>query len=485
VAVITTYAGQLSAKLQEYRELGQKDGRKNRPPQNAANPDQHEVALKADAEGYLNREQQLFDAALTEASREATQARQKVAQHQLTVDQLVSDTGTLAAVEAELSSDRASLVRALEARLRSQAELNYFRAVNSIHEEAHYPESRIWHLGLIAILAVIEMVANAFFFENSQGLVGGLFVAFGIAAVNMLIALLAGLGFRYQNLAGSEKKAFGWAVVVLFALATMFCNALFASFRSEYQLVLDPTEPLQVREAFMRAWPQAVGLFRAEMVLKDQQSFILFVFGIILSIVAFWKGYTMDDKHPDYGRKDRKQKQLLAEESRLQEAARQKVKEILHTRKAAVHAALQEPNNQVGMLARRTADLQHARTQLQAQAAAIGREYAMVVDAYRHANVGIRTIPAPAYFEAKPQLSFRTDASHAEAVVTELTSVQEEVRKIAGESKDALNERIQALQSDTSEVLKKTMAVFLAEIQKEAQENVSASTEVIRRVQAA
>jgi len=68
-----------------------KEGAKNRPPQDAAGPDQHELTLKSESEGFLNVEQRLFDAVVTEASREATHARQKAIQHQFTDDQYVLD----------------------------------------------------------------------------------------------------------------------------------------------------------------------------------------------------------------------------------------------------------------------------------------------------------------------------------------------------------------------------------------------------------
>lgn len=481
----SSYSGQLAAKLQDYRSLGMKEGAKNRPPQDAAGSDQHELALKAQADGFLNGEQRLFDAALTEASREATTARQKVIQHQLAVEQLVSDTGTLEAVEAELASDRMQLIRATEARLRAEAEIKYFKATNNIYEEASYPESTIWHFGVIFALAIVEMVANAFFFENNQGLLGGLFVAAGIAFLNMGSALMLGIGFRFKNLASIDKKVFGWACLVAFVVVAIFCNALFASFRSEYQLVVDPTEPGQISEAFLRAWPQALAIFRADMQLKDQASFILFGFGLILSTVAFLKGYGIDDKHPGYGAKDRRFKRLLNDEQRLQETARRKVRDLLHARKASVQAALNEPNNQIGMLARKFADLQHARTQLHSQATAIEREYVMVVDAYRHSNTSVRAVPPPEFFKQRPTLSAQVDSAHADAVAAELTAAQDEIRLLAAQHKDSLNQRLIALQNDTAEVLKKTMNAFLSDVQKEANDAVSSSIQVIHRVKAA
>ena len=46
-------------------------------------------------------------------------------------------------------------------------------------------------------------------------------------------------------------------------------------------------------------------------------SLILFLVGVIFSCIAFWKGYTLDDKHPGYGSMDRRHK---AAENEFKEA---------------------------------------------------------------------------------------------------------------------------------------------------------------------
>ena len=485
MATFSSYAGQLATKLQEYRILGQKEASKSRPPTNASSPDQHETLLAAEAEKYLNAEQYLFDSALTDASREAVQARQKYAQHQFVIEQLVSDTGALSAVEAELANERQTLVRATEARMRTEQDLNYFRAENNINEEANYPESLIFHIGVILIIAVFEMLINTFFFENEQGLIGGFFVAAGLAIVNLGGAFCLGIIFRYKNLKSIDKKIFAWPALIVFVIMTIFANSLFAAFRSEYQLVIDPTEAFQVREAFLRAWPEATAIFRLDMEIKDQMSFVLLILGVILSLIAFWKGYTTDDKYPGHGQKDRKYRKLLSEELRMQELARQKVKELLHQQKARVHAAIQEPATQIGMISKRSADLQHSRTLFENQAGAIQREFAMVVDAYRHANVAVRVTPAPEYFKERPSTSLRADSLGFDQVHHELIEVQAEIKTLSDQFKDPLNAKLHELQGNTVEVLKKTMSDFLNEVQSDAEDLVSSGVQTIQRLKIA
>jgi hypothetical protein len=479
-----SYAGELATKLSDYRSKGQKEASKHRPAQDAAVPDQNESALRSEAEGWMGTEQHLFDTALTELSRGVTEARQKAIELSGQVDQLLSDDSTTSSVEAELAGDRPALVKATEARLRAEAAFKFFRARNNIHEEAVYPDSKLWHVGIVLVLAFIETVVNTFFYENSQGLLGGFFVALAITALNIGFALLFGYWLRYKNLASVEKKVLGWLALVAFILMTVFCNALFASFRTEYQLVTDPSELREINAAFQRAWPEAILIFRADMQFKDLWSFVLFGIGILLGILACWKGYTIDDQYPGHGAMDRAYKKRSAEEQLQHDKIRQKVKELLHHRKAAVQAVMHEPGTQVGMLARRIADLTHARSTLQTQAAAIQRDYSLVVDAYRSANNSVRAVPPPAYFKEPTLLSTQIDGHGADAVLAELGSVQAELKQLAETHREPLNARLKALQGDGTEILGKTLSAYMADVRADAEAAIARMTPTIHRVPA-
>jgi hypothetical protein len=481
----TSYAGQIATKLQDYRAKGQKEGSKHRPPPDAAGPDQHESELKAEAEGHLNSEQRLFDNTLTELARSSIEARQKAIELRATYDQLVRDDTALSAIDAELANDRTRLVNAAELRIRADADLRYFRARNDIQEEASFPDSRYWHIGLLFLFTLGEILVNAFFYENSDGLLGGITVATGIAFLNIGAAFALGFGFRFKNLVDVDKKIAGWSCLVAFILLSIFCNSLFAAFRSEYQLVVDASENAQVFQAFQKAWPEALLIFRLDPHFQDHWSFLLFAIGILLSILAFYKGYTFDDRFPGHGRKTRVYRAALEAEAEQQDRVRQKVKELLHHRKAAVQAALHEPTTQVGMLARRIADLTHAQQELDAQSSAIQRDYQMVIEAYRHANTSVRAVDAPAYFKDVPTLSTRIDTSAATRVIADLNTVQEELKALGDQHREQLNAKLKALHEDSSTAMTDTVSAYLAEVAKEAQEAIARRTPTIHRVQAA
>lgn len=484
MATLKNYEGEIGAKLSDYRTLGQKEASKHRPPSGATAPDQHEVALRTEAEAWVATEQQLLDHAVTEASRSVVEARQKAVELQAEGHRLLSDDSLNSTVSAELANDKAALVRASEARMRAEVDLKFFRERNGIHEEAQYPESLPWHFGVLAVLVLVEVLVNAFFYENSQGLLGGVIVAFGIAALNMGSAMFFGGMFRYWHMPSTDKKVIGGAMLVAFIVSAVFCNALFAAFRSEYQLVMDPSENAQVREAFSRAWPEAVLIYRLDMQFQDHWSFVLFGVGILLSIAAFYKGYTIGDKYPGHAPLDKRYRKTQEEEVRQQDLVRQKVKELLHQRRAAVQAVLHEPTTQMGMLARRISEVSHARKSMEGRAAAVERDYVRVIGAYRQANLAVRGIDSPAYFKDDPVLLGKVDGSQADSVSTELTQVQSELDEMAKQQREGLNARLNTLQHDAATILNESVGAFLAEARKEAQENISRLTPSIRGAQA-
>ena len=137
------------------------------------------------------------------------------------------------------------------------------------------------------------------------------------------------------------------------------------------------------------------------------------------------------------------------------------------------------------MLARRVAELTHSKGSLQAQAAAIQRDYSLVVDAYRAANNAVRAVPPPAYFSQAPLLSTQVDGKGAEPVLAELSAVQDELKTLADANREPLNERLRVLQQNSTELLGKTLTDYLEDVRKDAEAVISRMTPTIHRVPAA
>ena len=475
------YAGQISEKLQDLRSKGLKDGGVNRPPPDAAGLSQHESAAKSEAEKWLNSEQRIFDQHMTEAARGMTEAQHKEQEYVAQAEMLTRDDSLSGSVQAELAGDRRPLVEATAARLEAEASIRYYKAANEIDEPATYPESRIWHLGLLAVIALVEVVINAFFYENAQGLLGGLVVAAGIAVVSLGFSALLGWVFRFKNLCQFDKRLLGWSALVVFVILSIFGNALFAAFRSEYQLVVDPSEVGQVREAFQVAWSEATGIFYFQTDFKDLLSLVLFGLGVLANIWAFAKGYTIDDRYPGYGARDRRFQETNQTELTLQDALRAKVKDLLQARRVEVQKALSAPRDQVGLISRRTAEVANAKSALTAAGSAIQRDYAMVIEAYRQANVSVRMLSTPGYFKEPVALASQVSVHAADTLLAEFGQLQEQVRLTGERFSEDLTCKLNELQDAQSEVFSRTFGDYLESVRAEAEEQLTRRIQVLQR----
>lgn len=484
MAVLKTYDGQLAAKLNPYISRGRDEARKGRPPSSATAPDHNESELRSEAEGWLSSELTLFSGKLSDISKASADIKQRTREFEHTCDQLLQEDTAVGAVRAELAGIRPRLVNSARARIRAETEYNYFRETNLITEEANYPESKLWHFAMLALFALAEVMANAFFFENSEGLLGGFVVALGIAVVNIGTAMVLGLLFRHKNLASTPHRFFGWVMAALCVVLVLFCNALFASFRSAYQVVADPSDAAQLGAAFRSAWPQAMGIFKLDMAFRDHWSFLLFGIGLLLSGLAFWKGYTLEDPYPGYGRKDRTLKAAVAVEEQDVAAARMRVRDMFHQRRTAVQAALAEPAALDGLLLRRISELELERELTIARADAIRRDCATVVGAYRNANQAVSARPAPAYFRDPVELTTVVSLDAAEPLLVDMRQHAVVLKTLTKEKREPLNLKVNSYQASESEVLTGEISTWLSEIRTEAEKSVDAVSPHARRAQA-
>lgn len=477
----TSYRGEISSTLADYRAKGQKEASKHRPPTDATGLDHNEATIVSDAQTWLANEQRLFDSAVAEASRADVEVEQKAVELQTKVDQLVSDTSLSSTIEADMSADRQALVVVTETRMKAEVDYRSFRAANAITEQARYPESHVMHFAIVLGLALLETMINALFYQNAQGIMGGFSVALGVAAVNMGGAMLLGSGFRFKNLAALEMKILGWFCLVLFLVFSVYCNALFAAFRSEYQMLVDPSEVVQLRQAFSLAAGEAKQIFFLNMQVADLTSFVLLSLGVLLSLMAFVKGYTFDDRFPGHGAKDRMMVIAQRAEQEKQDLLRQKIKDFLHRRRGEVQAAIHEPAQLINRVSSRLADLKSAQAILKAQSQSVQRDFALVLGAYRDANTAVRATDPPRYFQDIPDLLRRVSDEGAATLIQSLTQAQEQLKVLREHNEDALNANLAQLQSDAAGILNKTLTQFLEDVEIEAKERIDRSVHAIHR----
>jgi hypothetical protein len=479
--VYRSYSGELLAKLDDYQTKGRKEALANRPPSDSLRPDHHEAALLADAEKWLSIEQRLFDGVLVETTQALVDVRQKSIELKNNVDQLLSDSSLLSSIDGDMEEERKKLVTVTKTRMLAEVDWRFFREENKISAQPVYPESHVMHFAIIVALAFVETIINAFFYENAEGLLGGAIVALGVAVVNMITAVALGFGFRYKNLPKIDSKIFGWTCLFIFLVLTVFCNSLFAAFRSEYQLLSDPTNATQVSHGFILAFSEAKKIFFLDMQISDMSSFILFGLGLALSGMAFFKGYMFDDKYPGYGALDRVLLITKHAENERQDLLLQKIKDFLHHRRAFVQSASGEPAKLIGLVTRRAADLEKSQLLLNNQVDTIQRHFATVLESYRNANIAVRAGDPPTYFKDIPNPSSKVSRADSIEYLEKMKHLQDEIRIFYEKNQDALNAKLQSLQSESASILKITFSEFLKEVEIEAKEQIERSVAVIHR----
>jgi hypothetical protein len=469
---LASYDGQIAGHLQEYQQKGAAEAQKHRPSPDAVHPDANEVALRTEAERFVATEQRAFNEALGEASKTNAEIHRKLFDAEAEVQLALSDSSLSSSVDAELAADKQQLVRLVEDRIDAEVDLRAFRARNGITDPPNYPESQIYHFAIVAAFMLGETIVNAFFYQNEGGLLGGAVVALAVSFLNMASAAFLGIGFRYKNLNEPLWKVAGWSCFALFVLSAIYFNALFATFRSEYQFIADPSDAFAVSQAFRKASDEAFRVFVLKAHFADMMSFLLFGIGIILSIVAFRKGYTADDPVPQHSRKDKRLKAAVAAEAQKRDLIRQRLKDFLLDRRTRLQSLSSEPTVLVAVANGAVAKVKQAVTALKTSTASIQRDYALVLDAYRQSNLSVRGIDPPAYFGTKPNVVEAVDTSPSKPVTDELSEVISQLEAHRERFKQPLNAALNQLQNDMADILDSRFDAFVDEVTSEAKSNL-------------
>ncbi|MEL6662423.1 MAG: hypothetical protein AAFR33_05420 [Pseudomonadota bacterium] len=179
-------------------------------------------------------------------------------------------------------------------------------------------------LAILMAVLLLEGCFNALLFKDAQssGLLGGLMVAFGVSAVNVLFGVTAGyFGLRYLNHPRMPFKVMGGVVAGIFILAGIFLNFFVAHFRDAVEISLQAAiaaGDLSTYSMFDTA-PGAVmaGIFPNIFGLHSLVAFGLLMIGFTVFAIAVYEGYDkISDRYPGYGRVWRKER--LAYEARQQ-----------------------------------------------------------------------------------------------------------------------------------------------------------------------
>lgn len=189
-------------------------------------------------------------------------------------------------------------------------DLRKFRSRHERELVAKYPKHKLWPISILFVLFAIEATINGIVFKDlSGGLIGGILVAAGFAAMNVLLAFMTG-HFGWKNLIFRDivdktreylRKTLGFIITIIGMSLGLLWNLAVAHYRevATDNKVEDLLNTGQV--AFKHLLDNPFGI-------TELEALALLLFGIIVFILVakdFYNG--MDDPFPKYGETTRRQ----------------------------------------------------------------------------------------------------------------------------------------------------------------------------------
>lgn len=195
--------------------------------------------------------------------------------------------------QAAVHGWKSTMTRSIERLNETYAHRKEFRDKHGLRRPAKQFDGWTGFIALLAIMVVIEAVMNAVMFSrgNEQGLLGGMLTAFIFSALNVAFSALLGVFACQVHHTSVLRKLLGGACILIWALFALCFNLMIAHFRD-----LIDADTLWA-EALQRAVPE---LLAGPFALSSMDSWILVGIGLLISILAFLKGWHARDPFPGY-----------------------------------------------------------------------------------------------------------------------------------------------------------------------------------------
>lgn len=275
--------------------------------------------------------------------------------------------------------------------IETEQDLERFRTRHGLDRPVRNQGSRTLKFGVLAIILFIESIANGLFLAqgSTYGLLGGVGEALIIAFINVAIGAGAGrLALPWLTHRNWGAKLIAALLSVgYFALAVGF-NLLVAHYRTA--MSGDPFEAYNVAWASFRSDPLGI---------TDIRSWMLFVVGLIFSIVAVIDGWLMDDPYPGYGRTARAHQEAAGLYTEQKAELLDELEEIKSDAEQAMDTVVRDIDARQG-------EYENILMKSHALHAAMAQHFDHLESGantllrfYRSENLSHRRAPAPAHFD--------------------------------------------------------------------------------------
>lgn len=271
-----------------------------------------------------------------------------------------------------------------------------FRELNHLYNRpAKQAASLANIIGLSLVMILLESAGNAYLFatNNPLGFLGGLIAAFLVSFINVSMSTVMGMGVRYINMKGFRnllKKMFGLLFASAWVAFALGYNAAIAHFR----------DAVETESEWRKAGEMAIAtLIENPVGLNTIESYLLFMLGFFISLIALLKGYHSSDPCPGYSKVA--QDVIDARNDYIDHLEDSIAKLAEHRDEAVV--ALHEARDEVERQVRDSVDALYGQKALQSNLSPfleqcnIAANYLLSI--YRDANKAVRPDDPPAYFQ--------------------------------------------------------------------------------------
>jgi len=197
----------------------------------------------------------------------------------------------------------------------SERDFGLFREKNKLERPAEYPKSTKYSWWLLVLLIIIEAVVNAYMLGmvDPAGPIGALVPTVLIAFINVMAGFMAGWWcIRQAYHVNAFRKMIGVVGAILLFAFTLIFNFGVGHYRNQLLTLKENTTSETEERAFIDKYnellSQSINYALSSPAELEIISALLIFVGIGMGIFASIKGFSMDDKYPGYGARDRARK---------------------------------------------------------------------------------------------------------------------------------------------------------------------------------
>ena len=371
----------------EIEQAAREDGGRNLPSQDA-------ISLTDTERAILNQGQDSLNAAFKQAVEKSSVNIDLMQEAEMNISAADPD-GLVEKASAQIKEIhdgyRRRLLDMYKTYISRKGALLKFRDENKLYHEANFPESIVYHVALLVVLAFVESILNCWFYSKASdlGLIGGLGWSIAFSIANTGMAYMLGWMGRYKNHIKSAKRAQGYAAIVVFVVIGFVLNQAIAHARDIMSTGDMPAGHMLLDAIFHHTWELSIS------------GWMLFVIGaIIIAPTAYYKGYKSDDPYP--GHKDltlASRKSLDDFENAVAEM-NQEVAQIIDETGPKCDELVKEVSHNLKNLLLASVEVQNIQNQYQDAVTRIAASCRRNIELYRQTNLRCRPgAPAPAYFD--------------------------------------------------------------------------------------